>query len=217
MHRADHDDVAEVVGDERHAPEDERAHENAAQLRIGLDQREQFVAVELDDLARLADPHPRQRAPAGEHVAFAGELTWAVGDDQRFSGGRWPQHLNPAAQHQKERDRAIAGIDEHVAQRDRAAAAVRRDAVDLRRRQGWKQSLRPLRLSRTQNFLRIRSAHVSPSSTFKNYGLSSAYPREPLYRGISHFPSTRLTRELAQGRPFESADTRGCSVNRTGR
>ena len=55
VHRADHDDVAQVPGDQFEAAQDERPHQDLAQLRVGLDDGEQLLAIELDHVAGLAD------------------------------------------------------------------------------------------------------------------------------------------------------------------
>ena len=54
VHRSDDDDVAEVAGDQAQAAQDERPHQDLAQLGVGLDHGEQLLAIELDHLARLA-------------------------------------------------------------------------------------------------------------------------------------------------------------------
>ena len=54
VHRADEDDVAEAVRDQLDAAQDERAHQDLAELGVGLHQRQQVFAIELDHLARLA-------------------------------------------------------------------------------------------------------------------------------------------------------------------
>ena len=48
MLRADQHDVADVRGDQLDPAEDERAHEDLARARIGLDEREQPLPAELD-------------------------------------------------------------------------------------------------------------------------------------------------------------------------
>ena len=65
VRRADHDDVTQIVRDQLEAPQDERPHQDLAQLRVGLYQREQLLAIELNHFARLADAETSQRgAPA---------------------------------------------------------------------------------------------------------------------------------------------------------
>ena len=54
MPRADQHDVAEAVGDQLDAAQDERAHQDLAQLGVGLHQRQQVAAIELDHLAGFA-------------------------------------------------------------------------------------------------------------------------------------------------------------------
>ena len=71
MRRADHDDVAQIARDQLEAAQDERAHQDLAQLRVGLDEREQLLAIELDHFAGLADAQARERAAAADHVGFA--------------------------------------------------------------------------------------------------------------------------------------------------
>ena len=61
MRRADHDDVAEAARDQLDAAQDERPHEDLAQLGVGLHQREQLLAIEFDHLAGLGDVRPHQR------------------------------------------------------------------------------------------------------------------------------------------------------------
>ena len=114
MRRANQDDIAVAAGNQLDASEDERAHEDVAQLGVRLDESEQLLAIELDHLAWLADPGPRQRPSAGQHVAFAGELPGPMRDDQRFGSRGRSQHLQLAAQHDEERHRPLSHLDEHV-------------------------------------------------------------------------------------------------------
>jgi hypothetical protein len=60
------------------------AHEDLAQLGIGLYEGEQLFASELDHLTRLADAQAPQRPAAGDHVALARELPGPVSHDQRL-------------------------------------------------------------------------------------------------------------------------------------
>ena len=53
MRRADEHDVAEAARDQLDAAQDERPHQDLAQLGVGLDERQQLLAIELDDFARL--------------------------------------------------------------------------------------------------------------------------------------------------------------------
>ena len=142
MRRANQDDVAIAAGNQLDAAEDERPHEDLAQLGVRLHESEQLFAIELDHLAGLAGAHPRQRPAASQHGAFAGELPGAVSDDQRFGAAGWSQHLDLAAQHHEERHGPLSHLDEHLTGRHRAPSPVRRDARDLCRRECRKDPIR---------------------------------------------------------------------------
>ena len=86
MHRPDEDDVAESLRDQLGAAQEERPHQDLAELGVGLHQREQVGAGQLDDGTRHGRPHPNQRPAARQHVGLAGELAGAEQRDQRVTG-----------------------------------------------------------------------------------------------------------------------------------
>ena len=75
MARADEDRVADPRRDELGAAQDERAHQDLAQLGVNLYQGDQLFTGELDHFAGVAYPDAEQRAPPRNQVRFAGELT----------------------------------------------------------------------------------------------------------------------------------------------
>ena len=77
------------------AAQDERAHENLAQLSVGLNQREQLFMIELNHLARLADTQSYECAATADHAGFAGELPGMMAYDQRLAALR--RSKRPAA------------------------------------------------------------------------------------------------------------------------
>src|SRR5258708_5253829 len=77
MRRANQDDVAIAAGDQLDAVEDERPHEDLAQLGVCLNESEQLFSSELDHFATRDGPNPHQRPATGQHRAFAGELPGA--------------------------------------------------------------------------------------------------------------------------------------------
>ena len=93
--RADQYRVSEGAGDQGHPAEDERAHQQLAQLRIGLDDLAKVLGVDHEQLARFDRARPHQAGPGGEHVDLSVELALAenverhllvtvgVGDGQR--------------------------------------------------------------------------------------------------------------------------------------
>jgi hypothetical protein len=133
--RADDDDVAEAVGDELHPAQDERPQDDLAELAVGLHERQQALAIQLDDLARFRGPHPHERAAAGEHGDLAAELTRPDGGDERRGGAGRPDDLEPARLDHEERHHRIARFDEHLAGADRPQRPMRREPRPLRRRQ----------------------------------------------------------------------------------
>ena len=71
MRGADHDDVAQMARNQLEAAQDERAHDDLAELSVGLNQRQHLFAIELNHVARLADPQTGERATTADHVGFA--------------------------------------------------------------------------------------------------------------------------------------------------
>ena len=72
--RAEQHDVAEAAGNEPDTPQNERAQQDLADLRVALNELEQARAIELDDLAAFAHARLRERASPAEQVHFTGEL-----------------------------------------------------------------------------------------------------------------------------------------------
>ena len=136
VRRANHDDVADVVGDKLAAAQDERPHEDLAQLGVGLDEREQLLASELDDFAGLADAHLRDRPAAREEVRLARELARPMRDDDPFPGIGHPQLTTD---HDEERDASVPGLHQDLAARDRPACATAGQPRNLRLGQRRKQ------------------------------------------------------------------------------
>ena len=87
--RADEHQAAELVGDERGATQEEGAHEDVAQLRVGLDHAAERIAVDLEHLAVLAGASPHQALASGQQTGLAGETAAVVhGDRPQPGGGR---------------------------------------------------------------------------------------------------------------------------------
>ena len=66
--------VAQAVRDQLRPAKDERAHEDVAQLAVGLHEGEELLALELDHLTRLARLDAYEPAPTRQHGDFAGEV-----------------------------------------------------------------------------------------------------------------------------------------------
>ena len=83
----------------------------------------------------LGAAQPHQAAAAREHVHFAGELAGRCDDDELVAGRRRAQNVQRAAGDDEERRVGAADLEQDLAAAERAAAAVRRDARNLGRRQ----------------------------------------------------------------------------------
>ena len=80
MARADEHDVADLAVEEFDPPVNERAHEDFAQLTVGLHDGKKAFAIELDHSARFAHARLQKRAPSGQHVDLIRELSGAMHD-----------------------------------------------------------------------------------------------------------------------------------------
>ena len=135
MAGTDDDDVAEIVRDQLHPAQDEGAHQDLADLGIGLHQRQHAFAAELDDLPGLADAGAHEGGARGDHVDLAGEIARAVQGDELLGAGEGLGDLDLARGDDKERHVLLAGFDQHLAALRRPPLAVGSHPRDLRRRE----------------------------------------------------------------------------------
>jgi hypothetical protein len=78
-------------------------------------------------------PAPRQ------HVALTEDLPGPMYDDQEVRLRRTAAGCDPPADNDEEAHCSVADLDQSLASRGRASAALHRDPCDLRSGQGWKQ------------------------------------------------------------------------------
>ena len=148
--------------DQLDAAQDERPHEDLAELGVGLHERQETRAIELDDLAGLDRARPDQRAAAREHVDFAGELAGAVDRDDRVGRGGGPDDLDLTLVITKNGTIVWPASKRMSPGRDRPDAPVLRDARDVRRREHRKHLLGPARSNRGRRW-RCRSWEIRSS------------------------------------------------------
>src|SRR5207249_11723889 len=79
--RSENHDVADAAGDQLHAPQHEGAHEDRAQLAVGLDEGQQLVATDFDDFAVRSRPDLGEPPAARQHGRLAGKHPGAERDD----------------------------------------------------------------------------------------------------------------------------------------
>src|SRR6266699_6747448 len=141
MDRAEEHDVAESARDQDHAAEDEGAHEDLAQLGVGLQEEKKIIAADLDDFARLGSPNGHESAPPGQQVHLAGEVARAVGGYELLAAGGVADDFEAGGQDQKERVLLLPRFDEHFAALYAPLPATSGNARDLFRRQRRKHLL----------------------------------------------------------------------------
>ena len=133
MTRSDKHDISESVRNQLHPAKDEGPHEQFAQLAVGLHERHQVFAIELNDFTRLGGARPDKRAAAGEHVDLTGELTGSMDGDERFSGTGWLDNLNLTGRDDEERHDLLTRFDQYLTRLNLTHVTVRSDTRDLRR------------------------------------------------------------------------------------
>src|SRR5207249_5054098 len=81
---SDDHDPAHVAREQLETTQNEGAHQDLAQLRIGLHQRQQLLATESNHFAWFADAQPRHRRPTRKQVCFSREALGAMAYDERL-------------------------------------------------------------------------------------------------------------------------------------
>jgi len=141
MTRPEDHDVAHAASDQLHAPQDESAHEDIAQLAVGLDQCQQRVATDFDDFPGGSGLDPGEPPPARQQRHFTGELARAEYRLGPCAGAVRTKDLDPTLGDDEEVGDWLPGLHQHFVVPDASHAPMGRDARDLCRRQYWKELL----------------------------------------------------------------------------
>ena len=153
------DDVSESLRDQLDSPEDERAHQDLAQLLVGLDEAQKIPSVDLDDLGGRDGADRAEAPPARQHVGFARELTRAKRRDDALGARARLADIELALGDDEKRARLLAGFDEGFSGCNRSRASVPGEPRDLFRREGGENVLRTRR--RGRRWTRGGRAHAS--------------------------------------------------------
>src|SRR2546427_2409903 len=135
MTRPEEHDVADSAGDQLHPSQDEGAHEDFAQLAVGLDERQQVVATDLDDLTDRSCPDLGEPAAARQHGDFARKHPGTERHHKLLAALRPTEDVDATRRDDEETRRLLARLYQHLAPLDLAPAPVRGEAGELRRRQ----------------------------------------------------------------------------------
>jgi len=125
------DQVVVRLIDQRHAPEDEGAQEDLAQLRIALHHCVETVAVQSDDGPVGGDPAAGPGPPRRKHVDLTRELARSEQRDRLFPAGDRADDFDPSADHHEEVGVLVAGLEQELPGLDAAVLAGSRDAREL--------------------------------------------------------------------------------------
>jgi hypothetical protein len=139
MARTHQDDIALAATDERQPPQDERPHENLAQLGVFGDQQPQAISTNLKKLTRLSNAASHQTALPGDHGDLAGKLSGAVGHDWALARQIRLHNFHAARKQNEKRDPGIVGLEQDFAWLNLSQLATGTDTTDLRRSQDWKR------------------------------------------------------------------------------
>ena len=124
--------VADLASQQLHPAQDEGAHEDLAQLAVGLHERQQVVTGDFDDLAGRRGPDMGEPTAARQHGDFATEHPGAERYHEVPLGGRRTDAVDLALHDDEQARHRLARVHQHLARLDPAAAPVRRDPGELR-------------------------------------------------------------------------------------
>ena len=103
------------VGEEPDPAQDERAHQELAQLGVGLEERSQARVLDAEDAQPPLRAAAHERAAVGEHGHLAGELVHVVNGDRLLGRSPGMNDLELALEDDVERDVAVALLEDDVA------------------------------------------------------------------------------------------------------
>ena len=135
MPGADEDQAAVAVGDERHSPQDEGAHEDLAELEVPLHEHAQMLAIDDDDRSVAESPAANEGATRGQHVDLAREFPGTVDGDLLFAAVGRAHDLNGPFDDHEEAGVLLSNLEQDLAGAHAASLAHTGDPAELSRRQ----------------------------------------------------------------------------------
>ena len=131
MRRADEDHVAEPLLDESDPAQEERAHEDLAQIGVELHQCPKVLPLDRDHFTWLADAGAEQDPAAREHVEFAGEVSGAQDENHACRGTVALDDFHCTGGHDERVSDLVARSEEDLAGGRCPSRAVRGHPVQL--------------------------------------------------------------------------------------
>ncbi len=146
---SDENRVAEVALDQAQAAKDEGAHDDVAQLRVGLNDHAQILELDLDDFAGFDCLDPDQREPARERTDLARELAGTQLGEPVVAPVGGSHHVQKTPRHHPDSTGFLTDVEKDLSLGDGAFAAVGGGTLQLpggeHRKQFWVDERRGLR------------------------------------------------------------------------
>ena len=131
VYGADQHDVTDTARDQPRPPQEKRAHEDLAQIRVCLHYLQQLLVIHFDHFACFAGTDGKDRSPARQEVELARDLTGFMNHDYRLDAVGQTDDLEASGNHHKEARVSGARFHKHLAGLNLAQVAVRSDARNL--------------------------------------------------------------------------------------
>src|SRR6266850_5346261 len=128
---ADEDQAAVAVGDERHPPQDEGAHEDLAELEVPLHESAQMLAIDDDDRSVAESPAADEGAAGGQHVDLAREFPGTVDRDLLLAAVERAHDLDGPFDDDEEAGVLLPRLEQHLAGAHAASLADSGDPAEL--------------------------------------------------------------------------------------
>ena len=131
-----------TAADQRNPAQDERPHEDLAQLSVFRHQRPQSFARDFEKLTAFGNSSTHQAALPGDHHDFAGEPARAVCRDGLLALKVRLHDLHASGKQYKKWDVGVAGLKQYFARHNLAQLAARTQTGNLRIGQDGKACVR---------------------------------------------------------------------------
>jgi hypothetical protein len=130
---ADQNRAARALFDQRHAPQNQRAHDALAQFGLGDDQRAQLVRRNQQSVDRVDSHAVDQRGPTGQLTDFSEKMLGAMFCNQNFAPDAIALvNLHAPTQHHKHAWAGVAGFEQQLTGFPVAHFAESAQTIDFR-------------------------------------------------------------------------------------
>ena len=118
-----------------HTAQDEGAHEDLAQLGVGLDDVAEIFFVDHENRAAFTHADAHEAGDTAQRAHLSGEIARQQHGDQLFAEHAGKSSLETAGKHNQQLSMTLAGLDQHLSGVRIGARTMRFQARDLRWRE----------------------------------------------------------------------------------